>query len=424
MRTGALRLLFVASVLFTTSLVFGQGTVSYFVNDGEKAVFHRPFLSRSSAIRAKIIGANRRLFIYTLATKNSGDSNDKYVVASTSVAIPALVEIQDAPPVADAVKSYAPAYIEFESVFNKLATAYADAKQTDFEFAWEVVAVLNDPKSKPAAIRDPRNEAEKVLAAGINKAWTDAVGQLNKVRDSLVAYGLIVLQPDGSYKVADAKMADVVLRSPALTQDSDVIVRFTGVGGNGDPQPLSSLAAEIARPAATHATLGTGLFMTLGSNAYTYSAQPTALSTTIDYNGVKAGTMSATGKTNYLIQRTQIGSNLNDDISGVFYYIFDEEAGSLRHWFGGPGRTGLMIGLNASNNDGALTPSYLVGASYFLDRDLTAVLSFGVAFRQGQALVGAVNAIKTMGNVYADNELFTQSRWLATPFIGLSFNIK
>lgn len=118
--------------------------------------------------------------------------------------------------------------------------------------------------------------------------------------------------------------------------------------------------------------------------------------------------------------------NFNGNLTGQIYLPFDDEA-----WLASPGaaklltfglfdpshhRLGLMAGI-ATKDD--VDPTYQIGICWLLDRDGTAVLSYGLSFRSRNVLLQGIKE----GQEFAGETLPTRKEFKPLFFIGVSFNI-
>ncbi|MFM9872273.1 MAG: hypothetical protein ACKVQS_02265 [Fimbriimonadaceae bacterium] len=118
--------------------------------------------------------------------------------------------------------------------------------------------------------------------------------------------------------------------------------------------------------------------------------------------------------------------NFNGNLTGQIYLPFDDEA-----WLASPGvarlltfglfdpshhRLGLMAGI-ATKDD--IDPTYQIGICWLLDRDGTAVLSYGLSFRSRNVLLQGIKE----GQEFAGETLPTRKEFKPLFFIGVSFNI-
>ncbi len=126
-----------------------------------------------------------------------------------------------------------------------------------------------------------------------------------------------------------------------------------------------------------------------------------------------------------VIQKTD-QRNFNGNLTGQIYLPFDDEA-----WLANPGvakaltfgmynpshhRIGLMAGI-ATKED--IDPTYQIGICWLLDREGTAVLSYGMSFRSRNVLLQGLKE----GNDFAGDTLPTRKEFKPFFFIGVSFNI-
>ncbi|MBS1713576.1 MAG: hypothetical protein JST30_04495 [Armatimonadetes bacterium] len=116
-------------------------------------------------------------------------------------------------------------------------------------------------------------------------------------------------------------------------------------------------------------------------------------------------------------------------LTGQIFVAFDDEMGmnsksgwlpkllTLGAYSPSHHRFGLVASIAASE---ATDPTYQIGPAWFLDREGKLVVSFGVQFRQRDALLFGLKD----GDAFSGSALPTRKEWVKNFFIGLTFNLQ
>jgi hypothetical protein len=195
------------------------------------------------------------------------------------------------------------------------------------------------------------------------------------------------------------------------------IVRVLDVQGDGpvsvrkgpdqaDAAEIASFRITKARPLQIVPAFSSGFQYAFPSRRVTYSAAPT-------------GTEGQ-----FEIRESRNVHGIDANLSGMVFILFDDDFGSSNnplvklsslglynpHYH----RFGLLASINGSPSE---DPTFRVGFAWFLDREATVSLSYGVMFRQTERLDSG-----KPGDIIGQDGLRISKEWKSAFFIGLTFN--